>query len=71
MRIMFQLGRITLGIAVALLLFGWNKALAQNSYFQRNLVSDIAGKAEKTDTNLIHTGVNPAGEIRGRVVPHN
>jgi len=57
MRIVFQLGRITLGIAVALLTFGWNKALAQNSYFQRNLVSDIAGMAEKTDTNL----VNPWG----------
>src|SRR5437762_10085572 len=56
MRIMFQLGRITLGIA-ALLLFGWNKTLAQNSYLQRNLVSDIAGMAEKTDTNL----VNPWG----------
>jgi len=51
---MFQLGRITLGIAVALLLFGWNKALAQNSYFQRNLVSDIAGMAEKlTQTSFI------------------
>jgi uncharacterized protein (TIGR03118 family) len=27
---------------------------AQNSYFQRNLVSDIAGMAEKTDTNLVN-----------------
>jgi uncharacterized protein (TIGR03118 family) len=54
---MFQLGRITLGTAVVLLPFGWNKALAQNSYLQRNLVSDIAGMAEKTDTNL----VNPWG----------
>src|SRR5580765_1778821 len=57
MRIMFQSGRITLGIAAALLLFGWNKTLAQNSYLQRNPVSDIAGMAEKTDTNL----VNPWG----------
>src|SRR5690348_8445350 len=59
MRIMFYLGRITLGVVVALLSlsFGWNKALAQNSYLQRNLVSDIAGMAEKTDTNL----VNPWG----------
>jgi hypothetical protein len=57
MRIMFRVGRITLGMAIALLISGWNKTLAQNSYFQRNLVSDIAGMAEKTDTNL----VNPWG----------
>jgi uncharacterized protein (TIGR03118 family) len=52
-----RIGGITLGIAIASLPFQWNKVLAQNSYFQRNLVSDIAGMAEKTDTNL----VNPWG----------
>ncbi len=57
MRTTLDFGRIALGIAIASLPFQWNKTLAQNSYFQRNLVSDIAGMAEKTDTNL----VNPWG----------
>ncbi len=52
-----EFGRVALGLAIASLALGGNNALAQNSYFQRNLVSDIAGMAEKTDTNL----VNPWG----------
>jgi uncharacterized protein (TIGR03118 family) len=60
-----RFGRITLGIAIASLPFYWNKVLAQNSYFQRNLVSDIAGMAEKTDTNL----VNPWGIATGATSP--
>jgi uncharacterized protein (TIGR03118 family) len=54
---MLDFKRIALGVAIASLPFQWNKTLAQNSYLQRNLVSDIAGMAEKTDTNL----VNPWG----------
>jgi uncharacterized protein (TIGR03118 family) len=50
-------GRLGLGLAITSLALYWNNASAQNSYFQRNLVSDIAGMAEKTDTNL----VNPWG----------
>src|SRR6267142_3015606 len=57
MRMTLDFGRIALGLAIASLPFQWNKVLAQNSYFQRNVVSDIAGMAEKTDTNL----VNPWG----------
>jgi uncharacterized protein (TIGR03118 family) len=57
MRMMLDYKRIALGVAIASLPFQWNKTLAQNSYLQRNLVSDIAGMAEKTDTNL----VNPWG----------
>jgi uncharacterized protein (TIGR03118 family) len=57
MRKTLDFGRIALGVAIASLPFQWNKTLAQNSYLQRNLVSDIAGMAEKTDTNL----VNPWG----------
>src|ERR1051325_5726596 len=55
MRTKLRIGQIALGIAAVFL--QWNNAAAQNSYFQRNLVSDIAGMAEKTDTNL----VNPWG----------
>ena len=66
MRMTLDFGRIALGLAIASLPFQWNKVLAQNSYFQRNLVSDIAGMAEKTDTNLVSRC-----EIRGQVVPHN
>jgi len=50
-------GPIALGLGIASSFLHWNDAAAQNSYFQRNLVSDIAGMAEKTDTNL----VNPWG----------
>jgi uncharacterized protein (TIGR03118 family) len=57
MRTILGLRRITLGAGIASALLQWNNAGAQNSYFQRNLVSDIAGMAEKTDTNL----VNPWG----------
>ena len=57
MRKTLDFGKIALGVAIASLPFQWNKTLAQNSYLQRNLVSDIAGMAEKTDTNL----VNPWG----------
>src|SRR5437667_1018992 len=48
-------GTLGWGLAVALVLA--QSALAQNAYFQHNLVSDIAGLADKTDTNL----VNPWG----------
>lgn len=57
MRTKFGFGRIALGAGLASALLQLNNAGAQNSYFQRNLVSDIAGMAEKTDTNL----VNPWG----------
>src|SRR5437879_6016147 len=46
-----------LGLALAALLSGGQPASAQNAYFQHNLVSDIAGLADNTDTNL----VNPWG----------
>jgi len=48
---------MAVGLGITTSLLQWNIAMAQNSYFQRNLVSDIAGMAEKTDTNL----VNPWG----------
>src|SRR6516164_3321864 len=57
MRTTFAVGRIGFWLAITSLPFHWNNSTAQNSYFQRNLVSDIAGMAEKTDTNL----VNPWG----------
>jgi hypothetical protein len=57
MRMTLDFGRIALGLAIASLPFQWNKALAQDSYLQRNLVSDIAGMAEKTDTNLVNPWV--------------
>src|SRR6266851_5237200 len=44
-------------VALAALLLRSQPAAAQNAYFQHNLVSDIAGMAENTDTNL----VNPWG----------
>src|SRR5215831_9927764 len=57
MRTTYVFGRMALWLAIAALTFHGNNSGAQNSYFQRNLVSDIAGMAEKTDTNL----VNPWG----------
>ena len=51
-------GRIMLlCLASAALLLQLQSAGAQNAYFQHNLVSDIAGYADRTDTNL----VNPWG----------
>src|SRR6266571_1930009 len=51
-------GRIMLlSLATAALLLQLRSAGAQNAYFQHNLVSDIAGYADRTDTNL----VNPWG----------
>ncbi len=44
-------------VALAALLLRSQPAAAQNAYFQHNLVSDIAGMADNTDTNL----VNPWG----------
>ena len=46
-----------IGLAGALLVLGAQGLLGQNEYIQRNLVSDLAGLAEHTDTNL----VNPWG----------
>src|SRR5439155_8769797 len=51
-------GRImVLSLATSALLLQLRSAGAQNAYFQHNLVSDIAGYADRTDTNL----VNPWG----------
>src|ERR1043166_8320187 len=57
MRTKSKFGPIALGLGITASFLQWDNAVAQNSYFQRNLVSDIAGTAEKTDTNL----VNPWG----------
>jgi hypothetical protein len=47
-------GRTAPDAATASLQFQWNKMLVQNSHVQSNLECDMAGTADKTNTNFVN-----------------